>query len=101
MRAAILEGDKLARLNPKEDDRLAEKCPPTQLPPELVRKSGRVPAIGKKHYHLRDLWGHYRCWIMMRGASASRLSPPSCFDDLEREIEMRAAPLSGLRASGA
>ena len=26
----------------------------------------------------------------MRRALASRLSPPSCFDDLEREIEMRA-----------
>jgi hypothetical protein len=44
MRAAILEGDKLARLGTKEDDRLAEKCPPAQLPTELVRKSGRVPA---------------------------------------------------------
>ena len=32
----------------------------------------------------------------MRRASASRLSPPSCFYDLEREIEMRAEEICPL-----
>jgi hypothetical protein len=49
MRAAILEGDKLARLGAKEDDRLAEKRAPDELAAELVGKSGGIPAIRNKH----------------------------------------------------